>query len=152
MPVGDDQTSGKIDFICEEDRLMTDRQQVVDTVVKVFDAVKARDRVAFDAVLQDDFLLHENGQCLDADGIFKLIVAAQDAGTEFEWNIIEPLVHIDGNLASLAYRNRGAVTQDGVRQPLEWLETATLLRGTHGWRIAFMSSMRDARFTSPSTV
>jgi hypothetical protein len=128
---------------------VTDKQQVVDTIVNMFAAVKARDRVAFQALLQDDFLLHENGQCLDASGIFKLIVDAQNAGAQFEWNMVDPIVYVDGNLASLAYRNCGAVTRGGVRQPVEWLESATLIRGSSRWRVAFMSSMRDARHASP---
>ena len=130
---------------------MTDTQQVIDTVANMFAAVKMRDKTAFKAVLHEDFLLHENGQRLNADGIFELIVNAQDGGAEFDWNIIEPRVYVEGNLACLAYRNCGSVTRGGDRQSVEWLESATLIKDGDEWKVAFMSSMRESQHSAAST-
>jgi hypothetical protein len=119
-----------------------ERQHLIDTVAALFAAAKANDFAAFKACASPDFFIHENGERLDASGVFHLIDNAQRNGAVFDWNICDPVVHIDGNLASIAYLNRGSVTRDNERQAVTWLETAILTRTDGKWRIAFMSSMR----------
>jgi hypothetical protein len=122
--------------------MINEEQQIIDTVAVLLAAAKANDYATFDACASPGFFVHENGERLDAKGVFHLIVNAQRDGAVFEWNICDPIVHVNGNLASIAYLNRGSVTRNGEREPVTWLETATLTR-THGaWRVEFMSSMR----------
>jgi hypothetical protein len=128
----------------KESAMADERQEIVDTVARLFAAAQAEDLLAFQSSACSDFFIYENGKRFDSAGIFQLIVDAQRAGAVFEWHIVDPIAYIEGNLASVAYVNRGAVTRGGDTEPVTWFETATLTRDHGGWRVAFMSSMRTS--------
>lgn len=122
---------------------MTDEQiQIVDTVSALFAALKVLDFAALEACVRPGFFIHENGKRFDTKGIFALMENARRDGAVMTWNIHEPIVFIDGELASVAYLNRGGIERKGEQEAITWLETATLTRMENAWRVAFMSSMR----------
>jgi ketosteroid isomerase-like protein len=125
-------------------RMTHDKEQILKTLRLFFAAAERGDRDAFKACLTAEFFVHEGGERYDADGVFALIVNAQRNAKQLTWTVREPVLHIDGSLACVAYVNRGSITRNGTVECTDLLETATMARGSDGWRIAFMTSIRSS--------
>lgn len=125
--------------------LSADQQQVVDTVKAVFAAATKDDLAKFHAVTAPGFYLFDGGTRFDGDAIMKLAKSLHDSGKQYEWNVTDPDVHVIGNVAWMAYTNRGSVTDASGRQPMEWLESAFLQKQDGAWKIVFMQSERAAQ-------
>ena len=125
--------------------LSGDQKQVVDTVKAIFAAATTDDLPKFHAVTTPGFYLFDSGARFDGDAIMKLIKAQHDAGKVYEWNVTDPDVHVLGNVAWIAYVNRGSVADASGRQPMEWLESAFLQKQQGAWKIVFMHSDRAAK-------
>jgi ketosteroid isomerase-like protein len=112
------------------------------TIQAMYDAVRAGDMKAVRALFAPDFYVYEHGVRFDADGLIDLLEKAQAAGAVFEWAVTQPDVGIAGDTAWIAYVNQGAVTRDGKRQPVTWMESGVLRHEGGGWLIRFMHSTR----------
>jgi ketosteroid isomerase-like protein len=71
-----------------------------------------------------------------------LIKALHAEGKRFEWNVTEPDVHITGNMAWIAYVNKGSITDASGTVNQNWLESAFLQKQAGIWKIVFMHSTR----------
>jgi ketosteroid isomerase-like protein len=71
-----------------------------------------------------------------------LIKAARDAGESIEWSVTEPDIRIDGDVAWIAYVNRGSITDAAGTKPQVWLESGFLEERAGRWRIVFVHSTR----------
>jgi uncharacterized protein (TIGR02246 family) len=125
-----------------EELLTPDQTAIVDLVRTMFEAVGADDLATFRTVVTPDFYLFENGVRFDAAGIMALIKAAHDAGTRIEWSITETDVRVAGEMAWVAYVNKGSITDAAGTKPRSWLESACLGKRDGRWQIAFMHSTR----------
>jgi ketosteroid isomerase-like protein len=119
-----------------------EREQVLETVRAIFSAVSENDEALFNTVIAPDFYLFEAGVRFDGPGMLALIKAERDAGKSFEWNVTEPDIRIGGNVACIAYVNRGSITSAAGTKPQVWLESAFLEKRTGRWRIVFLHSTR----------
>jgi hypothetical protein len=121
---------------------MTDQAQVIATVRAVFEAANNDDVARFDAVIDHNFYIYEQGQRFDGNRIMAMVQAQHAAGKHFEWNVTEPDVHVDGNAAWIAYVNKGSITDSSGTMKQEWLESAFLQKHAGVWKIVFMHSTR----------
>jgi ketosteroid isomerase-like protein len=122
--------------------LTSDQKQVVDTVSTVFTAARADDVAKFDSVVAPDFYIFDGGARFDGDSIMALIKAQHAAGKHYEWNVTEPDVHISGNIAWIAYVNKGSISDASSTVNQNWLESAFLEKQAGAWKIVFMHSTR----------
>ena len=128
-----------------------DRQQVIDTVKELFAAATADDVAKFNSIVVSGYYMFDGGERFDGDAIIKLIRDDHAKGIRYEWNVVDPDVHITGNTAWIAYVNRGSITNaQGKVAKVNWLESAFLTRRSGTWKIAFFHSTREAPPVSQS--
>jgi len=125
----------------QQKSLTSDQKQVVDTVSAIFTAARADDVAKFDSVIASDFYMFDGGARFNGDSIMALIKAQHAAGKRYEWNVTEP-DHISGNIAWIAYVNKGSITDASGTVNQNWLESAFLEKQAGTWKIVFMHSTR----------
>ena len=119
-----------------------DQAQIIDTVSTVFAAARAEDIAKFDSVIAPDFYIFANGTRFNGDAIMGAIKAQHAAGKSYDEHVTEPDIHISGDIAWIAYVNRGSITDASGTVDQSWLESAFLERKAGTWRIVFMHSTR----------
>ncbi len=126
-----------------QQKLVTAEQaQIVDIVSTIFTAARTDDVAKFDSVIASDFYIYDVGARFDGDSVMNLIKALHAAGKRLEWNVTEPDVHISGNMAWIAYVNKGSITDASGTVNQNWLESAFLQKQAGIWKIVFMHSTR----------
>jgi ketosteroid isomerase-like protein len=126
----------------QQKSLTSDQKQVVDTVSTIFIAARADDVAKFNSVIASDFYIFDGGARFNGDTIMAFIKARHAAGKSYEWNVIEPDVHISGNTAWIAYVNKGSISDASGTVNQNWLESAFLEKQAGTWKIVFMHSTR----------
>ena len=66
------------------------------------------------------------GKRFDGDALMELIKTAHAAGKVYVWNVTEPEVHIEGDIAWITYVNRGSIQDASGTKSMNWLESAVL--------------------------
>src|SRR6267143_3687314 len=122
--------------------LTFDQRQIVDTMSAIFAAARTDDVAKFDSVIASDFYIFDGGARFNGDTIMAFIKAQHAAGKRYEWNVTEPDVHIIGNIAWIAYVNKGSITDASGTVSQKWLESAFLQKQGGIWKIVFMHSTR----------
>ena len=119
-----------------------DEAQVVAALRAMYTAATADDLDRFHAVAAADFYAYDNGKRFDGDALMALIKTLHTQGNVFVWQVNDPEVHIDCDMAWITYVNRGSLRTATQHQPLTWLESAVLQRQSGVWRIQFFHSTR----------
>jgi hypothetical protein len=124
-----------------------DDAAVVQTIRSMFTAATNDDLKAFDALVEPGFYMYDNGQRFEGDAIMKLIGAAHAKGAKYVWNVTQPDVHVECDVAWVAYVNDGSVQPgpDKPAMPVKWLESAVLRRDGGTWKVVFFHSTREAQ-------
>ncbi len=125
-----------------EQRLSADQSKVVDTVNTIFVAARADDVAKFDSIIAPGFYIYDGGARFDGDSIMSFIKAQHAAGKHYEWNITDPDVHINGNMAWIAYVNQGSIGDASGTVNQKWLESAILQEQAGAWKLLFVHSTR----------
>ena len=126
----------------QEDSPVSDQQQIVKAVNTVFAAIRTADSQELVSVVTADFYIFDGGVRLNAESLMALMKAQYAAGKRYEWNVIDPDVHVTGNTAWIAYINKGSIGDAAGSTDQEWLESAFLEKQAGIWNIAFMHSTR----------
>jgi hypothetical protein len=95
-------------------------------VSTIFTAVCAEDSAKFDSVIAPDFYVFANGTRFNGDAIMGIIKPPQAAGKRYDEHVIEPDIHISGNMAWIAYANKGSITDASGTMNQPWFESAFL--------------------------
>lgn len=127
------------------DQTAADKAQVTETVRSMFAALAANDADKFRAAITPDFYAFDVGKRFTGDALLELIKTAHAAGNVYVWTVNEPDVHISGDLAWIAYLNRGSIKDASGTENVTWLESAVLQRDKGAWRIRFLHSTRAAK-------
>ena len=127
------------------DQTSSDKSQVTETVRSMFAALAANDAEKFRATITSDFYAFDVGKRFTGDALLELIKAAQAAGNVYVWTVNEPDVHISGDIAWIAYVNRGSIKDRSGTEDITWLESAFLQKEKGAWRIRFLHSTRAAK-------
>ena len=126
----------------QQKALTVEQTKIVDTVNTVFTAARADDIAKFDSVIAPGFYIFDGGLRFDGDSIMAFIKTQHEAGKHYEWNVMEPDVHISGHTAWIAYTNKGSVSDSSGSRNQTWLESAFLEKQSGVWKIVFMHSTR----------
>lgn len=127
------------------DPAAADKAQVTETVRSMFAALAANDADRFRAVITADFYAFDVGKRFSGNALLELIKTAQAAGKVYVWTVNEPDVHISGDIAWIAYVNRGSIKDASGTENVTWLESAVLQKDKAAWRIRFLHSTRAAK-------
>ena len=127
--------------------MTTVQEQIANTVRQMYEAVGNDDRRSLGRLLCPDFHAFENGRRMSGGAMLDLMSKFHAQGQRFRWSVTEEEVQPQGNLAVIAYVNRGSITQAPGAEPvpLAWLETAVLRKEDQSWRVAFLHSNRMER-------
>ena len=120
----------------------TQEQEIINTVSTVFAAAATDDTAKFDSVIAPGFYIFDGGLRFNRDAIMTLIKTQHAAGKHYEWNVTEPDVHISGDIAWIAYVNKGSITDASGTTQMKWLESAFLQKQAGSWKIVFVHSTR----------
>ncbi|MGH7024946.1 MAG: DUF4440 domain-containing protein [Caulobacteraceae bacterium] len=126
----------------EEPEADAEVEAVVETVRGMFAAAAAEDFTRLKAILDEDFYGFDMERPFDGEALVELVRDTHAQGTAIVWEVAEPDVHIEGDLAWVAYANRGAIRDAEGVERATWLESAVLRRRDGRWRIRFFHSTR----------
>lgn len=121
---------------------VTDEAKIVDVMRTMYVAATNDDLDLFRTVAAPDFYSFDAGKRFTGDELMALIKNAHAAGKVYVWQVTEPEVHVDGNVAWITYVNRGSIRDASGTKNLSWLESAVLRREKSNWRIHFFHSTR----------
>lgn len=116
------------------------KEKVVEAVRLMFAALKNDAPDQFRAVTTPDFYAFDVDKVMTADQLIEVVENAREAGMEFDWQVTEPRVHIDGQTAWITYVNRGSIQKGADTKQMTWLESAVLRKTGDAWRIRFLHS------------
>lgn len=120
----------------------TDKDAIVDAMRTMYVALGKDDVALFRSVTAPDFFTYDVGKRLTGDELTALIKSRHAGGVVFVWQITEPDVRIEGDIAWITYVNRGSITDAAGTKDVGWLESAVLRREAGHWRIQFFHSTR----------
>jgi ketosteroid isomerase-like protein len=129
----------------QEKPLTSEQRQIVDTVTRVFEAVRTDDVAKFKAVTVPDFYIFDGGVRFNGEDVMALFKQLHAAGKRYEWRVTEPDVHIIVDTAWIAYVNKGSITDSSGTVDPQWLESAFLQKQEGTWKIVFMHSTRVSK-------
>jgi ketosteroid isomerase-like protein len=127
------------------DQAAADKAQVTEVVRSMFAALAANNADKFRAAITPDFYAFDVGKRFTGDALLELIKTAQAAGNVYVWTVNEPDVHISGDIAWIAYINRGSIKDSSGTENITWLESAFLQKEKGAWRIRFLHSTRAVK-------
>lgn len=106
-----------------------DERAAEETVIGFFDALEASDYDALREVVTDDFELVEDTMLMSTEEFVSFAKSFMEDGTTLTWELGEFKIEVRGPVAWTRYRNRGRMTTpEGENSPLEWLESAVLVK------------------------
>jgi ketosteroid isomerase-like protein len=121
----------------------TDGKPVADTVQAFFAALRKDDLAAVQQVTTPDFYAYDVGKHFtSAAELAGAIAQAHKAGVTLDWNLAAIDTHLSCDMAWAAWENHGHVGPADALKPMNWLESAVLVRDHGRWRIRFLHSTR----------
>ena len=85
------------------------------------------------------------GKRFTGDSLLELIKTAHAAGKVYVWTVNDADVHISGDIAWIAYINRGSIKDAAGTENVTWLESTILQKDKGAWRIRFLHSTRAVK-------
>ena len=123
----------------------TESTAVIESIVAMFRSLNDDDTGKFRSLIAPGFYAFDNGRQIDGDAVIRIIAVAHAKGTKFIWNVTSQEVRIFGDHAWIAYKNVGAIQENGAAlTPMTWLESAYLERKDGSWKIVFLQSSRES--------
>jgi hypothetical protein len=114
--------------------------EVEATVVAFFDAISGYDYDALRSHVTSDFELVEDTLVLDLQGFIDFIEPYEDRGATITYQLSDFNTEVRGTVGWTRYRNEAVLRSGEDAIPLEWLESAVLLRVGSEWRIDRLQS------------
>jgi hypothetical protein len=121
-----------------------DTEAVVKTMHDFFDAAARDDLDKFHDLVLGSFYSYDGGKRWDGDSLMRALIEWHRQGMKLAWSVNDPEVHVDCDIAWIAYLNRGQIQKpgDAAPTPTNWLESAALQRQGNRWKLAFLHSTR----------
>ena len=119
-----------------------DERSITDVVRTLLVALRNEDQTELNSVVTQDFYIFDNGSRFDKDSVMSFMKRLHASGKQIEWNITEPDVHVVGDVAWIAYLNKGTITTGQIKSDQSWLESGFLERKSGKWQLQFMQSTR----------
>lgn len=118
-----------------------EQQAVQQTVVKLFDALSARDSIDIRNYSTADVTFYEYGQVWNIDTLI-LKAMTQNTATDFKrTNSFEFLnTTADRNMASATYYLTSVIINSGKQITAQWLETVVLVKERNQWKVKHLHS------------
>jgi SnoaL-like domain len=121
--------------------LITNQQEVQQTVVKFFDALSNKDSVNLKAYSTADITLYEYGQVWNIDTLILKAITLNQSADFKRTNSFEFInTTVDKTMAWVTYRLQSVVTKDEKLATVQWLETVVLVKAKKQWQVKHLHS------------
>lgn len=117
-----------------------EKEKVVETIRTMFASMSNDDVVLFREITAPDFYAFDMGKNMTSSQLIEVVKNARASGMTFSWQVTDPQVHIDGQMAWITYVNRGSILIGADKRDMTWLESAVLRKADDSWRIVFLHS------------
>lgn len=121
--------------------LTKERLAVQQTVVKLFDALSARDSIALKSHSTADISLYEYGQVWNIDTLILRAITLNPSADFKRTNSFEFITTETGKTqAWVTYRLQSVITKEGKQATVQWLETVVLVKERKQWKVKHLHS------------
>lgn len=118
-----------------------EQQEIQQAVVKLFDALSARDSLSLKLHCTADITLYEYGQVWNLDTLIRKAITLNQSADFKRSNSFEFIkTASDKNLAWLTYRLSSVIFRDGKESQVQWLETVVLEKQDKQWKVKHLHS------------
>lgn len=115
--------------------------EVQQTVVKLFDALSARDAVGIKNHSTADITLFEYGEVWNLDTLIVKAIILNSAADFKRTNVFEFInTTVDKTTAWVTYRLQSVSIKEGKQVTKQWLETVTLTKQRKRWKVKHLHS------------
>ena len=122
-------------------QLTASQQAVQQTVIKMFDALSNRDSVSLKNYCASDILLFEYGMTWNIDSLIRKGIIQNQAPDFKRVNSIDFInTTVNKNTAWANYHLHSAITGNGKKGFVEWIETVVLVKEKKTWKIRVLHS------------
>lgn len=122
-------------------QLTASQQAVQQTVIKMFDALSNRDSVSLKNYCASDILLFEYGMTWNIDSLIRKGIIQNQAPDFKRVNSIDFInTTVNKNTAWANYHLHSAITANGKKGFVEWIETVVLINEKKKWKIKVLHS------------
>jgi hypothetical protein len=135
-------------FVKAQTTMSGEEQTVIDTMNTFFKALETENQSELNSVVAPDFYIFDNGAKFDRNSIVDFIRHVHASGKQVDWNITDPDIHVFGQIAWIAYVNKGRISSGGTSSDQSWLESAFLEKKSGKWKVDFMQSTRIPQVTN----
>ena len=115
------------------------------TVNAFFDALRTKDKAAFQRVTTKTFYSFDGGERYPGTTLVDVVREAHAKGVQLNWSIGPLDTKLRCDVAWSAWENDGSAGIPPDVRPVRWLESAVLLRQNGSWKIDFFHSHRAAQ-------
>jgi len=124
-----------------QEQLTKDQHMAQQTVVKMFDALSNRDSISLKSYCTTDVTLYEYGQVWNIDTLILKAITLNQA-TDFKRTNSFDFINTtaDKNTGWVTYRLQSAITRDGKKSTVQWLETVVLVKEKNQWKVKHLHS------------
>jgi hypothetical protein len=119
-----------------------DIEAVTEVMRSFYDAATRDDLAKFQSLILPGFYAFDGGLRWDGDSLMRAAIKWHDNGDVYVWTVNDPEVHVDCDMAWIAYVNKGSAKKagDAAPTPMVWLESANFQRDGRSWKLAFFQS------------
>ena len=119
-----------------------DKVQIVDAIKTMYVALTNDDPKKFHTIAAPSYYAFDGGKQFTGDALLAFIKELHATGNVYVWNVTDPVVHINGDVAWVTYINRGSIQNSSGLKSMAWLESAILHKENGTWLIQFFHSTR----------
>ncbi len=117
------------------------QQAVQQTIIKLFDALSARDSAMLKTYSSADITLYEYGQVWNLDTLILKAITLNQSKDFKRTNSFEFInTTVDKTTAWVTYRLQSVVFKDGKQSTVLWLETVILVKEEKRWKVKHLHS------------
>jgi ketosteroid isomerase-like protein len=130
-------------FVYAQQASSKDQQEVHQTVIRLFDALSARDAAALRNQCTADVRFYEYGEAWPADTLIHLAITKNTATDFRRTNTLDFIATtIKGDVAWTTYALHSAISANGKQAEVYWMETVILTYEEKSWKISVLHSTR----------
>ena len=124
---------------CQQNK-PTDSPEVLKQVLTdYFDGIANKDFDKMKDVTTSDFTLFEDGKIWNNDSIINFIKMFPNSTIDYTFDDFN--INVDHSSGNMHYLNHAEfVLNDTVKMQLNWIESATFVKGDKGWKMNFLHS------------
>lgn len=114
-------------------------EEITEVLTGYFKAIEASDYQKMKDLTTADFIIFENGEVITNDSLINMIKKYPEVAVKYSFSDIK--ASVDDKTGFIKYRNHAdIVVNDSIKNDINWLESAILIKQDDKWRLHFLHS------------